>query len=180
MNITSINKKANLITRKYAQPIDVYDYFSHQRPFTNLKIILNQQIIWCDKASLSAASPILREQLLQLDNDQSLIFNDIDLKDFLSMLEFIYPIFNPEINETNISCLINLSYRFQFGFDDKRVLTFEENYFFFFLDILQHACQTYVMKYLNTIQRVFNNYHHTETEGDFFVNNNQHDLMSVY
>jgi len=95
--------------------IDVYDYFFHERPFTNQKVIFNQQIIWCDKASLSAASPILREQLLKMSKDESLIFNDIDLKDFLSMLEFIYPIFNPEINETNISCLIELSYRFQFG-----------------------------------------------------------------
>jgi hypothetical protein len=94
---------------------NVYDYFLNERPFSNLKIIFNQQIIWCDKASLSSASPIIREQLLQMNKDESLIFNDINLKDFLSMLEFIYPIFNPEINETNISSLIELSDRFQFG-----------------------------------------------------------------
>jgi chromosome condensin MukBEF complex kleisin-like MukF subunit len=127
MNIPSITKQhlkrvnstpiQNL--SKYARispnQIDVSDYFLHERPFTNLKIILNHQIIWCDKASLSAASPILREQLLKTTNDNSLVFNDIDYNDFLSMLEFIYPIFNPEINEKNISALIELSYRFQFG-----------------------------------------------------------------
>jgi hypothetical protein len=115
-------KRVRSITRenisKYAKLIpnvDVYDYFSHERRFSNVKIILNQQIIWCDKASLAAASPIFREQILKNIKDEPLIFNDIDLNDFLSMLEFIYPIFNPEINEKNISCLIELSYRFQFG-----------------------------------------------------------------
>jgi hypothetical protein len=49
--------------------------------------------------------------------------------------------------------------------------------------MLKHACQIYVMKYLSTIQRVFNNHYNTETEGDYFVNNNgenehrKHDLM---
>ena len=115
-------KRVRSITRenisKYAKlkaNVDVYDYFSHERPFSNVKIILNQQIIWCDKASLAAASPIFREQFLKNIKDEPLLFNDIDLNDFLSMLEFIYPIFNPEINEKNISCLIELSYRFQFG-----------------------------------------------------------------
>jgi hypothetical protein len=106
----NISKYAKLIPN-----VDVYDYFSHERRFSNVKIILNQQIIWCDKASLAAASPIFREQILKNIKDEPLIFNDIDLNDFLSMLEFIYPIFNPEINEKNISCLIELSYRFQFG-----------------------------------------------------------------
>jgi hypothetical protein len=49
--------------------------------------------------------------------------------------------------------------------------------FFFFsssIDILQHACQIYVMKYLSTIERVFKNDYHIEAEGDY-----QHDLMSV-
>lgn len=101
--ITSVNNKIN-----------VRDYFLHERPFANIKIKLNQEIIWCDKALLSAASPILQEELLKTKND-ILIFDDIDFDEFLFMLEFIYPVFNPEINETNISCLIKLSYRFQFG-----------------------------------------------------------------
>ncbi|CAF3324389.1 unnamed protein product, partial [Rotaria sp. Silwood2] len=91
------------------------DYLSPERTFTNVQIILHQQTIWCDKASLSAASPIFRELFIKNTKDESILFNDIDLNDFLSMLEFIYPIFNPEINEMNISCLIELSYRFQYG-----------------------------------------------------------------
>lgn len=131
MDIISVNKKSNngnikrvhsMTTEnisKYAKKlinIDVRDYFLHERPFSNVKIMINQQIIWCDKASLSAASPIFREELLKNAKDEPLIFNDIDLDDFLLMLEFIYPIFNPEINEKNISSLIELSYRFQYGF----------------------------------------------------------------
>jgi hypothetical protein len=110
MTTENISKYAKILTH-----VDVHDYFLHERPFSNVKIILNQQIIWCDKASLAAASPIFREQLLKNTKDEPLLFNDIDLNDFLSMLEFIYPVFNPEINEKNISCLIELSYRFQFG-----------------------------------------------------------------
>ncbi|CAF3137647.1 unnamed protein product [Rotaria sp. Silwood2] len=172
MDIISVNKKQNngsikrvhsMTTQsisKYTKKliniddkINVHDYFLHERPFTNVKIILNQQTIWCDKASLSAASPIFRELFIKNTKDESILFNDIDLNDFLSMLEFIYPIFNPEINETNISCLIELSYRFQY-------------------DILKHACQIYVMKYLSTIRRVFGNTHNSEEEGDCFVSNN--------
>jgi len=49
--------------------------------------------------------------------------------------------------------------------------------------MLKNACQIYVMKYLNTIRRVFNNYHNIQAEGDYIVNSNnenehrQHDLM---
>lgn len=100
--------------------IDLKNYFFHQRPFSNLKIILNENILWCDKASLSSISPIIREDIFQLKADESLIYHDINLKDFLSMLEFIYPIFNPEINEKNISSLIELSDRFQFGLIRRR------------------------------------------------------------
>ncbi|CAF1111905.1 unnamed protein product [Rotaria sordida] len=148
-NISKYTKKLINIDNK----INVHDYFLHERPFTNIKIIFNQQIIWCDKALLSAASPIFRELFIKNHKDESILFNDIDLNDFLLMLEFIYPIFNPEINEKNISCLINLSYRFQY-------------------DMLKHACQIYVMKYLSTIRRVFNNTHNSEEEGDCFVSNN--------
>ncbi|CAF1220228.1 unnamed protein product [Rotaria magnacalcarata] len=164
MDVISVNKKSNnenikrvrsMTTQnisKYARKliniedkINVHDYFLHQRPFTNVKIIINQQTVWCDKASLSAASPIFREQLLKNHKDEPLIFNDIDLNDFIAMLEFIYPIFNPEINEKNISCLIELSYRFQY-------------------DMLEQACQIYILKYLSTIRRVFGNTHSFEGE----------------
>jgi hypothetical protein len=115
MTSQNISKYTRILT-DINNKIDVYDYFFHERPFTNLKIIFNQEMIWCDKASLSSASPIIREQLLKMNNkDESLVFNDIQLNDFLSMLEFIYPIFNPKIHEKNISSLIELSYRFQFG-----------------------------------------------------------------
>ena len=110
----NISKYTRILTN-LEDKINVHDYFLHERPFTNVRIIINQQTIWCDKASLAAASPIFREQLLKNTTDEPLLFNDIDLNDFLSMLEFIYPIFNPEINEMNISCLIELSHRFQFG-----------------------------------------------------------------
>jgi hypothetical protein len=114
MTTQNISKYARRII-SVDNKINVRDYFLHERPFANLKIILNQQTIWCDKASLAAASPIFREQLLKNNKDEALVFDDIDLDEFLSMLEFIYPLFNPEINEHNISCLIELSYRFQFG-----------------------------------------------------------------
>ncbi|CAF4935110.1 unnamed protein product, partial [Rotaria sp. Silwood1] len=149
-NISKYTKNLINIDNK----INLYDYFLHERPFTNIKIILNQQIIWCDKSLLSAASPILCNLFLNNNKDESIILNDIDLNDFLSMLEFIYPIFNPEINEKNISCLIELSYRFQY-------------------DMLKHACQIYVMKYLSTIRRIFNNIHNnSEEEGDCFIHIN--------
>lgn len=91
-------------------------YFSQPRAFANLQIQIDEHILWCDKALLAAASPVLREQLLKLNpSDQTLIFHDLHLEEFLLMLEFIYPIFNPEINEENISALIELSYRFEFG-----------------------------------------------------------------
>lgn len=110
-NITKYARKQTKLDTK----IDVYGYFLHERPFTNVKIIINEQIIWCDKALLSAASPVFCEQLLNNTTDESLVFNNINLNDFLLMLEFIYPIFNPEINEKNISSLVELSYRFQYG-----------------------------------------------------------------
>lgn len=48
--------------------------------------------------------------------------------------------------------------------------------------MLKHACQIYVIKYLSTIRRIFNNYYNTQAEGDYFVNNSfnesrVHDLM---
>ncbi|CAF1220010.1 unnamed protein product [Adineta steineri] len=150
---TQTNSKFARILSNFDNKIDVHDYFLHERPFANVKIILNQQIIWCDKASLASASPIFREQLIRKPNDEPLVFNDINLNDFLSMLEFIYPIFNPEITEKNISCLIELSHRFQF-------------------DMLKNACQIYVIKYLNTIRRVSDNCHNSEAEGDCFTSNN--------
>lgn len=116
-NNDSIKRTRSIVfeNRLKSSRIDLSDYFFHERPFSNLKVIVNEQMIWCDKASLSSVSPIIREKILKLNPTESLIFNDIDLKDFLSMLEFIYPIFNPEINEKNISSLIELSDRFQFG-----------------------------------------------------------------
>lgn len=111
----------------------VQEYFSHPRAFANLKIVLDQQTLWCDKASLSAASPVLREQLLKLNpSDPTLTFHDIHLDDFLLMLEFIYPMFNPEINDENISSLIELSYRFEFGQIDERFLTISSDYLYQF------------------------------------------------
>ena len=47
--------------------------------------------------------------------DGMLVLHDVHLEEFLLLLEFIYPIFNPEINEQTISCLIKLSHRFQFS-----------------------------------------------------------------
>ncbi|UJR27900.1 hypothetical protein I4U23_009162 [Adineta vaga] len=138
---------------KSTNKINVYDYFLHERPFTNIKINLQEQLIWCDKALLAAASPILCEELLKLNTkDDCLTFNDISLDEFLLMLEFIYPVFNPEINQQNISILVKLSHRFQF-------------------DVLKHACQLYVMKYLNTIRHVLGKCQNSEAEGDSFVNN---------
>ncbi|CAF0825908.1 unnamed protein product [Adineta ricciae] len=165
----SLNKKqanANLkrsrsinmhnIPSKYFKPtmkINAHEYFSQERPFANVKINFQQQIIWCDKALLAAASPILCEQLLKLSpKDEYLTLNDIQLDEFLLLLEFIYPLFNPEINEENISTLIQLSHRFQFV-------------------VLKQACQLYAMKYLNTIRHVFNKCQKSEAEGDSFVNN---------
>lgn len=112
---TQTNSKFARILSNFDNKINAHDYFIHERPFANVKIVFNQQSIWCDKASLASASPIFREEFLKNNKDEPLVFNDIELNDFLSMLEFIYPIFNPEINEENISCLIELSYRFQFG-----------------------------------------------------------------
>jgi hypothetical protein len=108
--------KKDTITSSIINKINVHDYFLHERPFTNIKIKLNQEIIWCDKALLAAASPVLCEQLLKMNpKDDILSFDDINLDEFLLFLEFIYPVFNPEINKQNISCLIKLSHRFQFG-----------------------------------------------------------------
>jgi hypothetical protein len=96
--------------------INVHDYFLHERPFANIKIKFNQEIIWCDKALLAAASPVLCKEFLKMNpKDDILSFDDINFDEFLLLLEFIYPIFNPEINKDNISCLIKLSHRFQFG-----------------------------------------------------------------
>ena len=109
------NSKLTKVLCQFEKQINVHDYFLHERPFANVKMIVNQQILWCDKASLASASPVFREQLLGNIAEDSLVFNDIDVNDFLAMLEFIYPIFHPEINEENISCLIELSHRFEFG-----------------------------------------------------------------
>jgi hypothetical protein len=38
------------------------------------------------------------------------------------------------------------------------------------LDVLKHACRMYVMKYLTTIRNVFSKCHHSETDEDCFVN----------
>mgnify|MGYP002378270602 CR=1 FL=1 len=107
--------KNELLTTNVNNKTHVYEYFVHQRPFTNIQIKLIEDTIWCDKALLATASPVLCEQLVQMNsNDDSLVFDDIHLDDFLLLLEFIYPIFNPEINQENISVLIQLSHRFQF------------------------------------------------------------------
>jgi len=52
------------------------------------------------------------------------------------------------------------------------------------LDMLKHACENYVMKYLSTIRRVLDKCHNFEAEGDCFSSNNgenqrykQRDLM---
>ncbi|CAF1321684.1 unnamed protein product [Adineta steineri] len=158
---TEQNIRTNFINK-----INVRDYFLHERIFSNIKIKLTEQIIWCDKALLAAASPILCEQLLK--NDEILLLNDINLDDFLLMLEFIYPLFNPEINQQNISCLIKLSHRFQFSNLKLKFDFIEENSI---VDILQHACQYYVMKYLSTIRQIIGKCNHLETEDDCFDSN---------
>lgn len=123
MNIPNIPSKYFKSTVK----INAHEYFSHERPFANVKVNFQQQIIWCDKALLAAASPILCEQLLKLSpKDEYLTLNDIQLDEFLLLLEFIYPLFNPEINEQNITMLIKLSHRFQFG---SREFRFEKTKF---------------------------------------------------
>lgn len=109
-----ITKNDSIIS--FNKKINVQNYFFHQRSFSDIKIKFHQDIIWCDKALLAAASPILCEELLKMSSkDDLLIFNDIILDEFLLLLEFIYPIFNPEIDEQNISSLIKLSHRFQFS-----------------------------------------------------------------
>ena len=105
--------------------IHTRDYFLHQRTFTDVKIQLNNEIIWCEKAFLAAASPILCEQLCQLNsNENFLILEDIDLDEFLSFLEFIYPVFNPRINQNNISSLVKLANRFQFSSKEMKVFLY--------------------------------------------------------
>ena len=97
--------------------LDARDYFSHERAFANVKIVFHEQTLWCDKASLAAASPVLRDSFLKTNNDEEVLTfdDDDDANEFLSMLEFIYPLFNPEINDANISSLVRLAHRFQFG-----------------------------------------------------------------
>ncbi len=108
----SINDLSN---SKRVMKINAREYFSCQRPFTDIKIKLNEEIIWCDKALLAAASPVLCEELLKMNpKDEYLFLNDIDFDEFLLFLQFIYPVFNPEINEQTINCLIKLSHRFEF------------------------------------------------------------------
>lgn len=100
--------------------IDTRDYFLHPRTLTDVRIELNEQIIWCEKALLAAASPILCQQLCQCkSNENLLVFEDIHLEEFLSFLEFIYPIFNPQINPSNISSLVKLAHRFEFSSEMK-------------------------------------------------------------
>jgi hypothetical protein len=115
-SITTINNTSKYLRTTKTSVINVRDYFIHQRTFADVKIKFHQEMIWCDKGLLAAASPVLCEELLKMNSkDEILSFNDIDFDEFLLLLEFIYPIFNPEINEHNISCLIKLSHRFQFG-----------------------------------------------------------------
>ncbi len=96
--------------------INVREYFSCKRPFTDIKIKINQEIIWCDKALLAAASPVLCEELLKMNpKDEYLSFDNIQFDEFLLFLQFIYPVFNPEINEQTINSLIKLSHRFEFS-----------------------------------------------------------------
>jgi hypothetical protein len=110
------NNISKSLRTTFSNKINVRDYFLHERAFADVKIKLNEEIIWCDKSLLAAASPILCDLLLKLNSKDSLLsFDDIKLDDFLLMLEFIYPLFNPEINQFNISCLIKLSHRFQFS-----------------------------------------------------------------
>ncbi len=163
--------------------INVREYFSYERPFADIKIKFHHEIIWCNKALLAAASPVLCEELLKMNpKDEFLSFDDIPSDEFLLLLEFIYPVFNPEINEQTITCLIKLSHRFEFSSKENYT---EKTYLIknSILDILKHACQFYIMKYLSTIRHVSSKCQNSE---DCVVNNNnndddesskQHDLM---
>ena len=96
--------------------LHVRDYFLQHRSFADVKIEINGEIIWCDKGLLAAASPVLCERLCQLNSQENLLkFDDIDPEEFFLFLQFIYPIFNPEINQHTISALLKLAHRFQFG-----------------------------------------------------------------
>ena len=98
--------------------LDARDYFSRERAFANVKIVFHEQTLWCDKASLAAASPVLRDLFLKTNNDDEVLTlgdDDDDADEFLSMLEFIYPLFNPDINDENMSSLVRIAQRFQFG-----------------------------------------------------------------
>lgn len=154
-----------------ANAVRARDYFLQEHSFSNVKILLDEQIIWCDKASLAAASPVLCEILLKNSDDMEILsFDDIALDEFLSMLEFIYPLFNPEINEENIASLIRLADRFQFGEflcegEGGRTLSAHLP----FLDVLQQACQFYVTKYLSSIRHVFGKCQQFPVEGDCCV-----------
>ncbi|CAF1114125.1 unnamed protein product [Didymodactylos carnosus] len=158
----TISKYAKtVITTDKVSPIDIHEYFFNERPFCNTKILINSQIIYVDKASLAAASPVLCEQLQCKQENEPLKFDDINLNDLLEMLQFIYPIFDPEINDKNITALIELSHRFRF-------------------DVLKHACQYYVFKHLTTVRRVLGK---CSACGDFNNDNiqkqfiNEHDLI---
>lgn len=110
------NQRNSEKRKQLSDSIDVLEYFSHARPFSNVKIIFNQTTIWCDKAPLAAASPVFTSMLLKENNQVELVtLENIELEEFLLLLQFIYPLFNPEINEKNISSLIRLADRFQFG-----------------------------------------------------------------
>ena len=54
-----------LKVKRSANSINVREYFTQERPYADVKIQINQEIIWCDKALLAAASPILCEELLK-------------------------------------------------------------------------------------------------------------------
>lgn len=159
-------------TSTSSRPAQARDYFLHERPFADVKIHFQQHSIWCDKALLAAASPVLCEQLLKLSpKESSLSFDDIQLDEFLLMLEFIYPLFNPEINDENVSTLIRLSHRFQFGSFGQPRRRRRRRAPSCLLEVLKHACRFYVTKYLSTIRHVASKCQHAEAEGDSLVCN---------
>ena len=171
--------------------LDARDYFSHERAFANVKIVFHEQTLWCDKASLAAASPVLRDLFLKTNNDDEVLTfgddDDDDPDEFLSMLQFIYPLFNPDINEENISSLVRLAHRFQFGSLSDVLSSLSRlvhNRTILLPDVLRHACQSYARTYLGTIRLVIGKCHSATSHGDDSttrMNENEcqreHDLM---
>lgn len=173
---------------KCLKTIDAENYFLERRTFSNVEIRLANRTVWCDKAALAAASPVLCSMFAKENNEnEELSFEQIEFEDFLVFLQFIYPIFNPEINQENVTALIELSDRFKFGSSslEKKIfslISLNENDFSV-PDVLREACQIYVVKYLQTIRHVTNKSHQFQPEGDFPFNDNdqtkERDLMSV-